>query len=116
VLSLYNDFLHLFENVTEVFNYDVVEGVKKNARKYYVHKQIDYAFTFLYGGMLSEENSQKAINKEYPKRLGVHQLLIEGRCHKSAANYPKGKKWQELRQECEAREFYSHINQTQLSA
>lgn len=113
--SLYKNFLCMFDKVTRVINYDVVEGIKINSKKHFNQIEIEYVFIFLYAGMVAEENKDKAILKKFIKRFGVHQVLIECICPKNAANYSRGKKWQELRQECEARGFYSHKDQTQLS-
>lgn len=114
--KLYKDFLYIFDKVTNVLNYDVVEKIKFVAKKYPNCDEVEFIFIFLYAGMVAEENKDKAILKKYIKRLGVHQVLIEGMPAAVAANYSKGKNWRELKLECEARGFYTYNNQTQLSA
>ncbi len=52
--------------------------------------------------MVAEENKRNAVVKKYIKRLGVHQVLIEGVHLKIASVYSKGKKCLELKLECEA--------------
>ena len=66
--------------------------------------------------MVAEENKRFARLKKYIKRLGVHQVLIEGHRASWAANYSRGKKWQELQQECDARGFYNNKSITKLIA
>jgi hypothetical protein len=113
---LYKDFLTIFERVTNVLNYDVVDKITVISMGYPEPGEVEFIFVFLYAGMVAEENKAKAILKKYIKRLGVHQVLIERMPPEIAANYSRGKNWRELKLECEARGFYTYINQTQLSA
>ncbi|GAC26707.1 hypothetical protein GMES_4441 [Paraglaciecola mesophila KMM 241] len=114
--TMYNDFLYVFDMVTKVVDYDLVDRIKFSSKKYSDPAETEYIFIFLYAGMIAEENKKNAILKKFIKRLGVHQVLIEKLAPVTAANYSRGKKWQELRQECQARGFYSCFNQAQLSA
>jgi hypothetical protein len=114
--KLYKDFLYIFDKVTSVLNYDVVENIKFVAKKYPNSGEVELILIFLYAGMVAEENKDKTMLKKYIKRLGVHQVLIEGMPAAIAANYSRGKNWRELKLECEARGFYTYNNQTQLSA
>jgi hypothetical protein len=113
---LYKDFLYIFDKVTNVLNYDVVENMKGVAKKYPNSSEVEFILIFLYAGMVAEENKDKAILKKYIKRLGVHQVLIERMPAAIAANYSRGKNWRELKLECEVRGFYTYHTQTQLSA
>jgi hypothetical protein len=114
--SLNKDFLYMFDMVTKVINYDVVERIKFNSKKYFNQIEIEYIYIFLYAGMIAEENKVKAILKKFIKRLGVHQVLIEKHDAVRAANYSKGRKWQELKLESESRGFYSKQVILKLSA
>jgi hypothetical protein len=113
---LYKDFLYIFDKVTNVLNYDVVEEVKGVAKKYPNSSEVEFIFTFLYAGMVAEENKDKAMLKKYIKRSGVHQVLIERMPAAIATHYSRGKNWRELKLECKARGFYTYHTQTQLSA
>ena len=113
---LNTDFLYIFHNVTKCVKYDVVHKVKKIAKAYTKPHEVEYMLTFLYAGMVAEENKRFARLKKYIKRLGVHQVLIEGHRASWAANYSRGKKWQELQQECDARGFYNNKSITKLIA
>lgn len=114
--TLYQDFLYVFEQVTNLINYDVVEKINVTSKRYANPSEVEFILLFLYAGMVAEENKINAILKKYIKRLGVHQVLIERVPAVIAANYSKGKNWRELKLECEARGFYFSNNQTQLSA
>jgi hypothetical protein len=50
----------------------------------------------IYAGMIAEENKENAILKKRIKRLGMHQVLIDGMKPEEAAVFSKGKKWKEL--------------------
>ncbi|GHG74373.1 hypothetical protein GCM10010919_27790 [Alishewanella longhuensis] len=104
---LYRDFLTVFKLVTNDINYGVVNNITRMAKQYEEPNEVQFILTFLYAGMVAEENKQNAILKKYIKRLGVHQLLIECMPARMAANYSRQKKWRELQLECEARGFFS---------
>ena len=59
-------------------------------------EEMDIWFSIIYAGMIAEENKANAILKKRIKRLGMHQVLIEGLDPNLAANFSKGKKWKEL--------------------
>lgn len=59
----------------------------------------------LYLGMYAEENKDGAILKKRIKRLGVHQLLLEGYTAKKAANFSRKQKVEYLTLQCHERGF-----------
>lgn len=65
----------------------------------------DIVFTLLYAGMLAEENKAFAPLGKRIKRLGVHQVVLEGLPPKDAAVFSVGRPWQELAKLCESRGF-----------
>ncbi len=67
--------------------------------------EMEIWFNVLYAGMIAEENKNKAILKKRVKRLGMHQVLIEGIEPEVAANFSKGIKWQQLDRLMKARGF-----------
>jgi hypothetical protein len=105
--SLYRDFLAVFNRVGSSVNGAVIEHITRMAMQYENAREVQFILTFLYAGMVAEENKDKAMLKKYMKRLGVHQVLVEMMPPKMAANYSRQKKWQELKLECDARGFYN---------
>lgn len=59
-------------------------------------EEVDIWFSVIYAGMVAEENKQFAVLKKRVKRLGLHQVLVEGLDPGKAAVYSKGVKWREL--------------------
>jgi hypothetical protein len=114
--QLYQDFISVFDDVTSELNYDLVKLINQICAKYEKVGELQLVFSFLYAGMVAEENKQNAILKKYIKRLGVHQVLIEGMAPQKAANYSRGKGWRELDEECRARGFYADVRALKKSA
>ena len=59
-------------------------------------EEMDIWFSVIYAGMVAEENKAHAILKKRIKRLGMHQVLVEGLDANYAAHFSRGKKWREL--------------------
>jgi len=59
----------------------------------------------IYAAMIAEENKQYTALGKRIKRLGVHQLLLEGFSPAEAANWSRGKKAPALKEECKRRGF-----------
>jgi len=74
--------IQLITDVTDTYSADALE--------------MDIWFSVIYAGMIAEENKEKAILKKRIKRLGMHQVLIEGLSPAIAADFSKGRKWREL--------------------
>jgi hypothetical protein len=102
---VYKDFVTLYEVTTkealEVI-FDLISGI---AARYPKPKEAEVIFCILYMTMIAEENKDGAILKKRIKRLGVHQILVEGMAPELAANYSRGKKSEELVMECHLRGF-----------
>lgn len=101
----YQDFCCIFSDTTSHINPSVIRRIKSISSKYPVSSNAEYIFMFLYAGMVAEENKQHAIIKKFMKRLGVHQVLIEGMTPELAASYTRGKSWKHIFAECELRGF-----------
>lgn len=101
----YQDFCCIFNNTTSRINPSVICKIRSISSKYPVPSNAEYIFMFLYAGMVAEENKQHAIIKKFMKRLGVHQVLIEGMTPELAASYTRGKSWKHIFVECELRGF-----------
>lgn len=113
---LYRDFLSIFNKVTNQVNYDLVGRIAYLSKAYSRPQEVQFILLFLYAGMIAEENKEKAILKKFIKRLGVHQVLIEGMHPTVAASFSRGKSWRELKLECQVRGFYANSDIMKLSA
>ncbi|MEN9215445.1 MAG: hypothetical protein Q6J44_07795 [Gloeomargarita sp. DG02_4_bins_56] len=103
---LYNDFIQIYEVTDGVLNPLVLRSIALLAATYGAHAlEMQKLLTILYAGMVAEENKDKAILKKRIKRLGIHQVLMENLSPEVAAHFSRGKRWQELHQECLARGF-----------
>jgi hypothetical protein len=95
--KIYDDFVKYYIPTTKNIDINVLtlittitDGYSNDA------EELDIWFTVIYAGMVAEENKSFAILKKRIKRLGMHQVLIEGLDANYAANFSKGKKWREL--------------------
>lgn len=105
-VKLYKDFLTVYEQTDSQLSQPILSLITELSRKYpELSNEFDYLITYLYAGMVAEENKAKAILRKRIKRLGVHQLLIEERPSSFATNFSRNKKWKEIVIECEVRGF-----------
>ena len=103
---IYNDFLTIYEKTTSQINPQVCDLISTITIQYGEDAlEIDILLTILYAGMVAEENKRFAVLKKRIKRLGLHQVLIEGMAPTAAANYSRGKPAKHLIAECEKRGF-----------
>ena len=104
--TLYGDFIDIYSRTTADFNPAIINKIKSISLKYSdCQREIEYILSFLYAGMVAEENKYRAILKKRIKRLAIHQLLIEGVPPIITANYSRGKNWKLLDVECKKRGF-----------
>lgn len=103
--AVYEDFKSLYSSTTKEVDANVFETIKEISGKYPNPDEAEAVFSVLYMTMLAEENKQGAILRKRIKRLGVHQVLVEGMSPKIAANYSRGKTSLELAKECWSRGF-----------
>lgn len=95
--KIYNDFVKYYLLTNKNIDPFILDLITVIADGYELHsEEMDTWFSVIYAGMVAEENKEKAILKKRIKRLGMHQLLLEGFPPEYAANFSKGKKWQEL--------------------
>jgi hypothetical protein len=95
--KLYNDFLSIYTPTTTIIDNRVLELITTLADSYDSDaEEVDIWFSVIYGGMIAEENKQHAVLKKRVKRLGLHQVLLEGMAPEKAASFSRGMKWQEL--------------------
>ncbi len=95
--KIYDDFVKIYERTYKIIDKELLRKINRISESYDEDKyKINTWFTIIYGGMVAEENKEKAILKRRIKRLGMYQLLIEKRSPDFAANFSKGKNWKEL--------------------
>lgn len=94
---VYNDFVSIYQLTNKSVSSAVLELITQISHGYLDDsEEIETWFTVLYAGMVAEENKEKAVLRKRIKRLGMHQLLMDGHTPEFAANFSKGKKWREL--------------------
>ena len=104
--KLYDDFIGIYKQTSSQFMPVVLDNIKRITQKYHrCNNRMEYVFSFLYAGMVAEENKEKAILKKRIKRLAIHQLLVEKLPPHITANFSRGKKWSRLDKECKNRGF-----------
>ncbi len=95
--KLYDDFVVIYNRTTKNVDPKVFELILILSRFYEnASTEFELCFNILYAGMIAEENKENAILKKRIKRLGIHQVLIDGVLPQQAAVFSKGKKWKEL--------------------
>ena len=95
--KIYDDFVVIYNRTSKNIDQVVFELIAILSKNYKEDAtEIELWFNVLYAGMIAEENKENAILKKRIKRLGVHQVLIDGISPEMAAVFSKGKKWKEL--------------------
>jgi hypothetical protein len=101
---LYADFLAAYYRTTKEVSPHVLEMIYHMAKAYGPDAlEVDIVLSILYAGMVAEENKRRARLRKRVKRLGVHQVLIEGLTPEAAATFSKGKPYDVIELECAAR-------------
>lgn len=95
--KIYDDFVVIFNRTTKNVDLKVFELIDVLSRFYNTDAvEMELWLNVIYAGMIAEENKENAILKKRIKRLGIHQVLIDGMTPEKAAVFSKGKKWKEL--------------------
>jgi hypothetical protein len=104
--TVYNDFVVVFNRTGKEVNSEIFRLIEVISLYYEKDAlEIEIWFNVLYAGMIAEENKENAVLKKRIKRLGIHQLLVEGMDPGVAANFSKGIKWQQLDRLMKAKGF-----------
>lgn len=104
--NIYDDFISIYDKAQIDIDQSVFDHIHCISQKYGEDAlEIEIIYAILYMGMVAENNKRNAILKKRVKRLGVHQVLIERFTPETAANFSKGKKWQDLDSYCRERGF-----------
>lgn len=105
--KVYSDFCKIYDKTTDDVNEDILTFITSISNSYKIEDilQVDKWFTIIYLGMVAEEKKANAILKKKIKRLGFHQIMLEGFTAYEAANFSRGKRAIILLQECQKRGF-----------
>jgi hypothetical protein len=104
--KIYNDFVKFYNLTSSKIDNSIIDLIIEISE--YYNKDINDVciwFTFIYAGMVAEENKAQAILKKRIKRLGIYQLLIDNLEPEYAANYSRGINWKELDKICKEKGF-----------
>lgn len=94
---IYDDFVVIFNRTSKNVDPKVFDLILVLSRFYDADAaEMELWLNVLYAGMIAEENKESAILKKRIKRMGMHQVLIDGMSPEEAAVFSKGKKWKEL--------------------
>lgn len=100
--AVYHSFRKIYARTTNELDDAVSKVITAQAEKYGDDaEEAEIWFAVIYGGMVAEENKRNAILKKRIKRLGLHQVLMQGVSVSDAANWSRGKRWQEIDRECQ---------------
>jgi len=104
--TIYRDFVQIFDLTRKEPEVQVFETIREQSQKYNEFATgFEQAMSFIYLGMIAEENKSFTKLGKRIKRLGVHKLLIESESVPHAANFMKGMDWREIDQLCRERDF-----------
>jgi len=104
--TIYRDFVEVYDRTRKEPEVEVFELIRKHAAGYADHSlSYEQAMTFIYLGMIAEENKQFTKLGKRIKRLGLHKLLIERKSVEHSANFMKGMNWRDIDQLCRERDF-----------
>lgn len=104
--KVYDDFVSIYElttNQMETSILDKIEEISKDYNDDSLSVAID--FTIIYLGMIAEENKRFTKLGKRVKRLGIHQVLMEGMSYKQAADFSRGMGWRDIDSLCKERGF-----------
>lgn len=104
--KIYEDFVVIYNRTGKEPDADVFKMIFLLSRYYPSDsREMEIWFNVLYAGMIAEENKRHAILKKRIKRLGMHQVLIDGIEPEVAATFSKGIKWEQLDRLMKAKGF-----------
>lgn len=94
---IYNLFVDIYDKTSKSYNSEIIDTII-NQSKQFGNDSVTYrnCMAMIYLGMIAEENKKNAILKKRIKRLGMHQIFIEGTTVDYAANFSRKKDYQTL--------------------
>ena len=104
--KVYGDYIQVYNMTGKKVEESVLESISHIASDYAPNDiQVDTIFSILYMAMIAEERKAGTRLGKRIKRLGIHQLLIENKPVREAANFMRGMGWREIAHLCEERGF-----------
>lgn len=104
--TVYDDFVGIYKKTGREWKEEVSKEITEISKKYApMETDVDVLFSALYAMMIAEENKINAPNKKRVKRLGVHQVLMEGMGAEEAADFSRGRTASWIGEECKKRGF-----------
>lgn len=103
---LYADFAAIYDRTTPSPDPAMFPFIQGLCAKYGGDaREIALLFAIIYMGMVAEENKTNAPLGKRIKRLGIHQLLLEGYAPSAAADFSRNRLFRDLAVRCEERGF-----------
>lgn len=104
--KVYDDFVSIYELTTKQMEASVLDKIEVIAKDYNEDSlSVAIDFTIIYLGMIAEENKRFTKLGKRVKRLGIHQVLMEGMSYKQAADFSRGMGWRDIDGLCKERGF-----------
>ena len=96
--KVYDDFVQIYSAVGDSVDSKTTNLILEISNSYEEQDRllVQLNFSVMYFGMIAERNKRYAVLKERIKRLGFHQVIVEGMEPAVAANFSRGKKAKEL--------------------
>lgn len=92
--AIYDDFISIYELADTSLKDTVFSFIHQISEKFDEDSlEIEILYSILYMGMVAENNKKNTVLKKRVKRLGVHQVLIDGMNPYEAANFSKKYLW-----------------------
>ena len=108
-LDVYKDFVKIYEHTGKSIEdkvLNIIDSIVSESNLDEKEKKLYEGYlVVIYMAMIAEENKANTKLGKRIKRLGMHNLLIEGMSPETSANISKGKKWKELDSKMQARDF-----------
>lgn len=91
---IYDDFISIYDLSDRELKDDVFNHIHDISQKFGEDSlEIEILYSILYMGMVAENNKKCTVLKKRVKRLGVHQMLVDGMPPQEAANFSRKDFW-----------------------
>lgn len=104
--KVYDDFVAIYGLTTKQIGNEILDFIEVLSENYGEDAlDVEIDFTIIYLGMIAEENKERTRLGKRIKRLGIHQILMEGKTFGEAANFSRGMGWRDIDKLCKERGF-----------
>lgn len=102
---VYNLIYEIFKKTTNNVDMQILEYITQQCKEKFGSQSLeaDKNITFIYMGMIAEENKKNAVVKKRIKMLGIHYLLKENKSVDGSANCLRGVDARTILKECRIR-------------